>query len=156
MKLSVLAVALAAVAELPAPALADRPTRSPVPLGTVTVTDVCEFPVLIEEIVNREKAATFADGRQIVTGTLKVRATDTETGTSRMLNISGPVHVSPDGSTFTFFGRSLIVLTAAQTGGTASLTLTTGRTTLVYNADGTVTVVPSRGGSTDLCAALGG
>ncbi len=52
MKLSVLAVALAAVAELPAPALADRPTRSPVPLGTVTVTDVCELPVLIEEIVN--------------------------------------------------------------------------------------------------------
>ncbi len=157
---SLFAVLLALLALLPASAaLADKPTREPLPAEDFTLTGVCPFPVRVEVMANKEKATTFTTKggeRTIVTGTLRVRLTNLATGESRELNVSGPVFVTPheDGSaTVVLRGRSLIFSTPGSTIA-PTLQLTSGPVVLEVDAKGAITQLDQRGQAEDLCKAL--
>jgi hypothetical protein len=88
--------AMAALALLTTPALAASPDRAfaPVP-DEFVLDDVCPFPLVLRILVNREYAITFVDRageptRMLVTGRLVVEAVRTDTGTSVVINASGP------------------------------------------------------------------
>jgi hypothetical protein len=91
-------IALLAVA--PA-AMAQQPEREPLPPSDpFVIEDICAFPVLLEELVNRATLTRFPDGREKITGTLKIRLTNVDQpAKSRVFNISGPAHFlpTPDG-----------------------------------------------------------
>ena len=80
-----------------APVSARPPDREPVPdaRDEYAAGVVCAFPTLIETTANKEKATTFYDRegnvvRQLVTGKLRMRITNTATGESIDVNVSGP------------------------------------------------------------------
>jgi hypothetical protein len=74
-------------------ASADKPVREPLPAqedATYPAGALCDFPVLAETLQNNETITTFSDGRQRVTGALKIRLTNVDTGESLVVNASGP------------------------------------------------------------------
>ena len=74
-------------------ASADKPVREPLPTQqdvTFGAGEVCDFPVTLETLVNNQFVTTFSDGRQRVTGALKIRLTNVDTGQSLLVNASGP------------------------------------------------------------------
>jgi len=81
-------------------AFADQPARNFLPAGDFTLEDVCPFDVGVEIIENKEFITTFSGGRQLITGTFKVRVTNLDSDESLDLNISGPgvLVFNPDGS----------------------------------------------------------
>jgi hypothetical protein len=81
-----------------------KPIKEPAPLPESFVDPTCGFPILIEVLEQNEFIKIFESGRAIVTGTLKVRLSAGEK--SIELNISGPLHVSEDG-TLVLGGRSV-------------------------------------------------
>ncbi len=84
-----------------------QPTREFLPApDTIELPDTCAFPVLLTVLVNGEYLLSFPSGRQIISGNLVVSATNEITGTSVVINASGPGHISPDGS-FTAQGHTL-------------------------------------------------
>jgi hypothetical protein len=95
-----LAVVASALAVAPG-ALAQRPEREPLPpADPFVIEDVCAFPVYLEELVNRTKLTRFPDGREKITGALKIRLTNLDRpAKTRVFNISGPAHFlpTPDG-----------------------------------------------------------
>jgi hypothetical protein len=76
---------------------ADPPEHIPFPPSEPFVIEgSCDFPVLLEEVVNKEKLTVFSDGREIITGSLKVRLTNLDDpSSSLLLNISGPAFFTP-------------------------------------------------------------
>ena len=57
-----------------ASAVADPPTREPLPAPpTLTIIGSCAFDVQLDVLVNKELTTTFTSGRQVITGRLVVR-----------------------------------------------------------------------------------
>jgi len=96
-----LTLAIGAAASVPA-ALAAKPLFIRVtPTNDFVVPDSCPFPVLVHNLVTNQVVRIFGDGSSIVTGSLKDRVTNLETGKSEDVNVSGPAFRTrnPDGST---------------------------------------------------------
>jgi hypothetical protein len=145
-----------------APAQADKPTRLPAPVtpgDEYTVTENCPFDVKVTPLANKEKTTIFSDGRVLVTGTLKVRLTNLDTGKSVDVNISGPATFTPneDGSfTGVFKGRTLVFPDDGPGPAAHLFFVSSGRTTMIVNKDFTFfTLQNTIGGSVDICEALG-
>lgn len=158
-------VASVLLALLVLPVGATAPIRDDAPALNTTLTGVCAFPVEFVTLANKEKLLTFFDRagvptRQIGTGALKVRLTNLETGTTLVVNISGPVFIAPhaDGSaTVELGGRSLLYLRQGIDRPPAGITLNAGRLVFAVDAAGAVTAIVSQSGTQrDLCAELAG
>jgi hypothetical protein len=125
-RLIVLGMVLATVL-IPSTASADKPLKEFFPADPVTVEDVCDFPVLLDPIINQEFIKSFFDEegnleRQIVTGRFVVEVTNLDSGESMTVNVSGPVFFTftEDTLTVRLTGRSLLFflpgeLTSGQT-----------------------------------------
>ena len=73
--------------------------------------DFCGFPVEATILQNNQTVTIHQDGRQRITGALKVQLTNTLNDKSITSNISGPTTFTPNGDgsfTAVFRGRSLI------------------------------------------------
>ncbi len=149
---------LAALSVMAAPALAAGPIREPFfPNEPFVINDSCDFPVLLEEIVNKEYGKTFLDTdgnpiRQIVSGRLTVRLTNVdEPNNSVVLKISGPAEYvfHEDGTlTVTLRGRSLVF-------DVGFLHLTTGHVEVEVTEQGEISSsTPATGTTEDVCAML--
>ena len=147
----VICLAVAAALLVPSVAAADQPIREGLPAEDFTIQGSCAFDVDLQVLVNNEFITTFSDGRQLITGALKVRLTNVETGKSIDLNISGPGFITPheDGSvTFQLSGRSLVF-------DLGLLELTSGPAILEIDPSGTVVSYTKTSAATvDLCAVL--
>ena len=75
-------------------ARADKPVREflpPAPDETFPAGEPCEFPVTAETLQNNVFITTFSDGRQRLTGALKIRLTNAlDPDKSLIVNASGP------------------------------------------------------------------
>jgi hypothetical protein len=131
-------------------ASAGQPIREPLLFEDFTLENVCPFPVLVEATAQKEFITFFADGRVQVTGKFFVRLTNTSTGQSLDLNISGPAILAP---VERYFGRSIILLFPTDASG-PGLVLTTGRTDIIRAEDGSIVQFDPRGRTVDVCAAL--
>jgi hypothetical protein len=100
--------------------------------------------------VNREYSVTLRDGSQLITGSLFVRLTNTETGASKVFNISGPSRVTElDDGTLVQVGKGTALLPLA-----AGLLYVVGRAVVRIAPDGTQTLESLNGTSQDACAML--
>ena len=150
-------------------ATAAPPTREPVVLpAEFTLADTlggnpCGFPVLVTVLNNKEKLTTFTrDGVAAVfrvTGSLKVRLTNTLTGTAIERNISGPTRLTPnsDGSiTQETAGPGLWAFDPGVAPGLPRAAITKGRTVSVINSqpNGDFLFISQKGSVEDVCAAL--
>jgi len=94
-------------------ASADKPVREPFPAqedATYAAGELCNFPVSIETLQNNEIVTTFSDGRQRLTGALKVRLTNVDTGESLIVNASGAGWATVSDTAFEVSGQGLWVL----------------------------------------------
>jgi hypothetical protein len=136
-----------------------RPDRTFLPNVDTVISDVCSFEVDLHVIQNNEYITTFSDGHFIVTGTLMVRLTNLSDPTNSIVfNIPGPGIFTPgdDGSlTLQAVGPWLIWFTADQRypGSPAIFVFSRGRSTITFNADGTIALEQAPN-SIDVCAAL--
>ena len=153
--LRVLGLAVFTVALLAGSASADpNPNSGRVPVTQPpdeVITGICPFPIFIETLVNKEFSKTHKNGVEIITGRLVVRITNTETGESRVYNISGPVHITRDGpiETDIFGGRSLLIDPSF------GALVTSGRVVGTFNTEtGEFRIVSRRGHAEDVCATL--
>jgi hypothetical protein len=149
---------IAFAALLPQAASATKPTREPLPFEDreFAAGEVCPFPVGMEVLVNREKLLTFSDGRQQISGTLKLRLINRETGESLVVNASGPATATIEGNLQTFEARGplWLFLFPGEPGG-PGMFLYKGNTTFTLDlTTGAVTSIVSRGTRRDLCAEL--
>jgi hypothetical protein len=138
-----------------------KPTRSPLPAGPFEAPAglFCSFGVLSEPVVNNQVLKTFppepnGDIVQIATGAFVARLTNTSTGKSITVNISGPGRftIHPDGSvTLEASGRWFF---AAIENAPFSAFISSGHAVLSIGSDGTVTLVSQSGHVEDVCALL--
>jgi hypothetical protein len=132
-------------------ALADKPVREFVPVGSDVIAGFCPFDVLLDPTRTNLYVMTFTDRsgqvvKLIASGAFKVRLTNGTTGKSIVVNISGPEHVRIDEN-----GNVTDVATGPWLIGFPSegrLLLTKGR--LVFG-EGSASL---RGTSRDVCALL--
>jgi hypothetical protein len=146
-------VALAAAATLTAGAVADRPTKTPLPFPDATGQFCEDFQVLVHATSNKEVLHVFSSGVSLITGVLKVELTNLTTGETLAINISGPGKISADGSTITGGGPWLVFGEAGQIPGSPDpgLLFSHGNITISFEGTGSITVL---GTVEDLCAAL--
>jgi hypothetical protein len=153
--IGIILLTILAAAVFVSTAVGDPPTRQPVayPSEPFVLGDFCGFPVQATILQNNQTQTVYQDGRQTVTGTLKVRLTNTQNGKSFDSNISGPVIFTPnaDGSfTAVFGGRSLIFPNDMNV-----MFISAGRVIMRVNRDMTFFSLLSVTGTTfDVCAAL--
>lgn len=130
-----------------------KPTRSPVPFGTVEFAagEFCSFAVLLEFTVAQVIAKTFppkpnGDVVELQTGHVVARFTNLNTRTSITYNISGPVRFTfhPDGSV-TFH-------TPGPQGFFNSINW--GLIQAEVSPEGVLTITKQTGHTEDVCAAL--
>jgi hypothetical protein len=133
-----------------AAASAGQPQREPLVFEDFTLEGICDFPVLFQATANKEYITFFNDGRVQVTGAFKVRLTNTTTGESIDLNVSGPALLSPEEI---YRGRSITLLFPTDTEG-PGLILTAGRTDIIRAEDGSIVQFIPHGRTLDVCAAL--
>jgi hypothetical protein len=148
-----LALVLGLVIALAVPvqgAFADKPVREFVPFGSDVITGFCQFDVLLDPTQVNLYVMTFTDQsgqvvKLVASGVAKVRLTNGATGTSIVVNISGPeqVRIDENGVTDAAVGPWLIGFPDEGT-----LLLTKGR--LVFG-QGSESL---RGTSSDVCALL--
>jgi hypothetical protein len=111
-------------------------------------------------LANKEFTTTFSDGRQLITGKLKVRLTNLdEPSQSLKVNISGPgvIRVTEEGVfTLKATGRWLFFFFPGDLGPgePGFMVITTGRAVLRIDAEGSFSFSHSRGTTKDVCAAL--
>jgi hypothetical protein len=134
-------------------ATSGKPIREPAPVPESFVDPTCGFPILIEVLDQNEFIKIFDSGRAIVTGTLKVRLSAGENWIE--LNISGPLHISEDG-TLVLGGRSVNPFPAGALGPGSDpvILLNSGRMVVTFDEEGNPTLIDIVGRSTDLCAVL--
>ena len=125
-----------------------------IPVGTqLPFNGICSFPVQGTVLQDKEVQTVYSDGRQTITGALKVQFQNSSNGKTVSSNVSGPAFFTPnpDGSfTASFGGRSLIF-----PNGTNLLFISSGRTIMSVNSSMTFFTLVSVTGSTfDLCTAL--
>ena len=153
------------IAAVPAPMVIGqargKPTRSPLPAeGFETPPGVlCSFGVLNEILVNNQVNKTFppkpnGDIVQLATGNFVVQFTNTSTGKSITVNMSGPGRftIHPDGSaTLVATGRWFLGLIE-----NAPFTafISSGRVVVSFAPDAPATLVSQSGRVEDLCALL--
>jgi len=138
-----------------------KPTRSPLPAEPFEAPAglFCSFGVLSEPVVNNQVVKTFppepnGDVVQLATGAFVQRLTNTSTGKSITVNISGPGRftIHPDGSvTLEASGRWFF---AVVENAPFSAFINSGHAVLSIGTDGTVTLVSHRGHVEDVCALL--
>jgi hypothetical protein len=139
---------------------AAKPLKEPLPPPEDAVYPaglICPFPLGEEVLSNRGKSITFSDGGQLITGTLKERLTNLDTGESIDVNVSGPGTFTVEGNVLHVFGRGawLLLATADDPGGPGALFA---RGHIRFDVD-LLTGVPLnlevRGTVRDLCEDLG-
>lgn len=139
-----------------------KPTRSPLPPAEDFEAPAglwCSFGVFVHDIVNNQVLKTFppepnGDIVQLITGNYVTRLTNTSTGKSIRVNISGPARITthPDGSTtLEATGRWFLgeIVNAPFT-----VFISSGRVVISIAPDGTPTLVSQSGKVEDLCALL--
>jgi hypothetical protein len=144
------AVAVLATAALLAPAaLADQPTRQPLPFSSFTIRGSCTFDVLLEPVANKEVLTTFTNGMQIISGRLVVRLTNVSNPSKSVLvQVSGPgIEDLSNPSVFNLSGTSLVFFPG-------TLLLTRGPVSLTFDEAGNLTFAQTSASSVDLCAVL--
>jgi hypothetical protein len=152
MVLGALLAACAAMALVPT-AAADPPTREPLPFLEATGQFCTDFQVHIAATQNKEALTIFSSGAALVTGVLKVEVTNLSTGTSLVLNISGPGRFNVDGS-ISGAGTWLLFGEAGQLPGPdPGLLLITGRISVTTGPAG-ITSFTVTGTQQDVCDAL--
>jgi hypothetical protein len=141
------------------PAAAVPPTHEPVPTPDDFIISDCGFDILLHALVNEEILTTFFDQegnvvRQHISGTLKIRLTNVETGETQDLNISGP-------GTYTFppDGSVLLVgtgewLWAGLSNRPGELLFTKGRFELTFTPEGEAILTDPAPNETDMCDVL--
>lgn len=151
-----------------APASALRPDRfKPGPNPDLTVEGVCDFPVLLHDVVNNIAVTDFFDQegnvvRELGTGLLVEQMTrlDDQGAPVRSItrNISGPgtFTFDEDGATLVATGAWLFFFLPGEVEGEPDglMWLTTGRWVWRIDNDGTTTLVSHRGTSEDVCTLL--
>ena len=166
MKRSVLFLLAAAVTVTLAPtgrAFANPPTRVPTLNQPVDFSagDVCPFAVHVQPITDREVSTSHYDAegnlRWIgVTGFLDVQVTNTDTGNSMLVNISGP-------GKFTFRSDGTVVLNAvgnwllfqrATDSPPSEMLLNSGHILTTFSPTGVATILHRTGSGQNLCGAL--
>ena len=114
--------------------------------------------MLLTVLTNKQTATTFArNGVTHVTGALKVRLTNTESGKTIDRNISGPTFLTnnADGSiTQVTAGPGLWAFEPGKAPDLPRMAITKGRTESVFDAKGNFTFLNQRGSVEDICAAL--
>jgi hypothetical protein len=157
MRTAALLFAVCLAALFPAVAAADKPVIEPTPpTEDFVIEGACEFDVLLHTVADESKAIIFGE-RMIVTGKIKVRLTNVETGKTLDLNISGPgtfTFDEEDGTTTIKGGGPWLVWLLETDEGGPGIFLTRGHLTLVGDAEFNVLAFEVRGHVTDLCAAL--
>jgi hypothetical protein len=103
MRLRLAALLITGLALVTAPAAtADKPLKVPIVIEPLTLTGVCDFPVLLEAVgAQNQKIITFSDGRVTINGQLTTRATNLDDPSKVWeATASGPVFLDPlpDGS----------------------------------------------------------
>jgi hypothetical protein len=88
-------------------AAADPPTRTYLPAAPFSGHFCPKFDVLVTPIVDQEYATTFSNGMVVITGRLVLQLTNLSSGSSIVVNASGPGVISEDG-TIAFRGNSAI------------------------------------------------
>jgi hypothetical protein len=150
-----------------APANALRPDRfQPGPNPDLVVEDVCDFPVLLHDVVNKAVVTDFFDQdgnitMEILTGRIEEQLTRLDDQgnpvTSITRNISGPGVVTFDesGSTLVATGPWLFFFLPGEVEGFPDglMWLTTGRWVWRFEDSGTITLV-SHGTFQDVCELL--
>ena len=141
-----------------------KPTRSPLSAEPFEFApgEICSFGVLDEPIVNRQVVKTFPPDRngdivQLATGAFVIRLTNTSTGKSITVNISGPGRftIHPDGSvTLVASGRWSLIFFAGDLGPAAKAVINAGRVVINIAPDGSLTLVSQRGHEQDIGALL--
>ena len=117
--------------------------------------------MFVETIVNNQVVKTFpaepnGDIVQLATGAFVTRLTNTTTGKSITVNISGPGRftIHPDGSaTLEAWGRWNFFFIDAVNAGTKAI-INSGRVVLSIAPDGTQTLVSQSGHEEDVCVLL--
>jgi hypothetical protein len=99
-RLLVLLALIAVAAPLASPASAAKPTREPLPIDNLVISDVCSFTVTRTVLVNKSFITTYSNGDARITGIFKQRLTNLSTGEFVDLTSPGPVLLDfhPDGS----------------------------------------------------------
>jgi len=146
--------ALLAICLTATPASASNRTPfEPIPLkGFVFPAGaLCPFKLKVKPVISDEYIMTLPDGSALITGALTVRLTDLDTGTSQVVNISGPTRVSADGATLIAYGPLL----QPFFGDHPELIFFHGRIVFSVDADGNATLVSQVGTSEDACALVG-
>ena len=153
--LRILGLAVLTVALLAGSASADpNPNSGRVPVTPPpddVITGVCPFPVLSETLAIKEYSKTHKNGVEIITGRLVVRLTNTETGESRVYNISGPGRITREGpiETIVFLGRALLFDPSF------GMLVTSGRVVGTFNTETfEFRIISQRGHAEDVCATL--
>ena len=143
------------------------PTREYLPIPTpLDLEGVCpDLTIHADILVNREYGITFSDTngdpvRMLTAGTLKVRLTNLDNGTSIVRNISGPGETifHEDGSTtLTSRGTWFFFYSEGQLDSdpSAHSVILNGRTVTLTRADGTQKILAQTGTVEDVCAELG-
>ena len=140
------------------PAAAQKPVKEPSPAHPDEVlTDICAFPILVQEVVNKIKTITFPDGRMIFNGAAKVRVTNLDTQKSILVNASGAGVLRPrDDGGFTIKGTGhwfwIFRAGELEPGAPAQLLHTVGRVIFTFTGTGEMSLVGGR--RTDLCQRL--
>jgi hypothetical protein len=139
-------------------ASATRPVKEFLPFEGASLPGICPFTVQVDVLANKEYSKTFSEGRVLITGKLKIRLTNVESGESIDANISGQgvFRFHEDGSlTLHAHGRWLFFFFPGELGpGTPGrMFLNSGR--LVLNAGPGGTEITRRTGhKVNVCAAL--
>ena len=161
MALRLILVSLVAAGILAPVATADPPEHIPLPGSDPFVIEgSCDFPVLLEEVANRTKLTIFSDGRELVTGQLKVRLTNLDDpSNSLVLNISGPGVTTPSddgGFRLKATGAWLFFFAPGDLGeGSPGMMFTThGQARLVVTGEGEMSYELLSGRQSDVCPRL--
>jgi hypothetical protein len=124
----------------------------------------CGFPIHVDVVRDNEyfiHITTLADGTVVLqaTGSLVLRFTNTDTGTSIVENVGGPgtLTFGADGSfSFDGQGHSAVFLDPASqaTTGEPGVLFTTGHVNFLFDPNGVIQSFSASGGQTDGCALL--
>ena len=166
--IGLLALVVLMVTLLAAPASALRPDHfRPGPNPDLTLTDICDFPVLLHDVVNNILVTDFFDRdgnlvREHGGGLLVEQMTrlDAQNAPVRSItrNISGPgtYTFDEDGATLAASGRWLFFFSPGEVEGYPDglMWLTTGRFVWRFDDDGTTTLVSHIGLAEDVCTLL--
>jgi hypothetical protein len=155
-RLIAILVAMAALAAFVTPAAAVQPTRTPENLEAFLFEGLCGFDVQLDVLVDRSYAVDYydRDGNLVRTqyhGSIVLRLTNTDTGSSLDLNVGGPARdtYNPDGTiTTVFLGLGLPLATNTNA--------TRGRFEFTYSADFSevIGVGDAHGFTEDICPML--